>query len=58
MAFFKIGDAQPINSIINDGQEQVCHKCDKPLITIAFDEDDNAHAVCDCEILEPESDDE
>ncbi len=49
MAFHKIGDAQPINSIMDSaGQVKMCPKCHKPLKVLAFDEQDQASLVCEC----------
>lgn len=51
--FIKNGDELEVQGYIDvDGQEQMCPQCLQPFVSVAFDEEDGAGLVCQCETLD------
>jgi len=48
MGFVKVGDNMPVVNYIEDDEVAVCPDCNRPLVTIAIDEDDSIKIVCKC----------
>jgi hypothetical protein len=49
MGFVKVGDNVPVSGYIDvEGEVAECPECNKPLVVVAVDEDNNVNLVCKC----------